>query len=258
VLGSIGAVTYHGGAGSDVFIAVSGGSTSMGKVTLTGGDASSTATVKAADLSYAVGTMGGVDASAWLGALNVNLSEVGFGAPATAIGTTIRVGAAGSTVLGTEGADNIFLGAGKDTVTFDTSIDVDTHTDVIFNFTAGAGKDVMDISAAPTTLLTTYTVDTAHTAAAGDIIRLADITGGQDITTVAGLVAAINGGEYTSVDSAAAHYTIVTAASATAGTVYVFDVNDADGTLAAADVTLVGVVNLASGNITSLAITNFS
>jgi hypothetical protein len=259
VVGTIGAVSYTGGAGSTVYIAMSGGSTSMGKVTLAGGDSSSSAGVYLADTAHTVGSMGGVDASTWAGELGVNLSEVGAGS-ATPIGTTIHVGTGGSTVLGTEGADNIFLGAGHDTVAFDTTVDVNTKTDVVFNFTAGAGKDVMDIEGAVTTLLTTYTADTAHTAAAGDIIRLADITGGSDITTVAGLVTAMNtGGEYQSVVSAAAHYTVVTAASATAGTAYVFDVNDADGTLTAADVTLVGVVNLASsGNITTLVQGNFS
>jgi hypothetical protein len=256
-VGTAGAVNFTGGAGSTFYLGVSGGMTSLGKVTLTGGDSASSAGVYVTSTT-GTGTMGGVDASSWAGELGVDLHGVGAASLATAVGTTIRVGTGGSVVLGTEGADNIFEGSGKDTVVFDTTVDTNTHTDVVFNFTAGAGKDVMDIEATTTTLLTTYTADTAHTAAAGDIIRLAGITGGHDITSVANLVTAVNaGGDFASVDSAAGHYTIVTAASATAGTVYVFDVEGTAATLSASEVTLVGVVNLATGNITTLAATNF-
>ncbi|HSI52878.1 MAG TPA: hypothetical protein VK981_02845, partial [Ramlibacter sp.] len=256
--GAIGATNVTMGAGSVFHVVSSGGATSMGKVTLTGGDSSSSAGLYVID-SASVATMGGLDASAWLGTTGVDLSGVN-------LGTTIRVGAAGSVVTGTEGADNIFLGAGKDTVHFDAT---PTASDVLFTYTVGASKDVMDVTSA-TTLLAVETVDAAVMAVAGDIVRLVDINDGNvltlgdnaDITTVAGLATALStGGEYVLHDFTAANtVTVITAASATASTFYVFQITDADGgadTLAA-EITLLGVVNTtAASAIGGLVLGNF-
>ena len=256
--GTLGAVTYTAGAGSSVDISVQGNFTSMGAVTLIGGDSSSSASVNLGGLvpastdvgveniGYSIGSMGGVAASSWAGDLTVNLASVGASSPATAVGTTVRVGSGGSTVTGTEGADNIFLGAGHDEVRFDPSITPDTHTDTIFGFTAGAGGDTLVLPAGiGGSLHAVYTADTAASAASGDVFRLVDIAAGQDIKTVAGLATALNaGGEYASLDdTAGAHFTIITAATSTSQQLYVFDVNDSDGTITAADITLVGIVN---------------
>jgi hypothetical protein len=205
--------------------------------------------------------MGGVDASAWAGHLAVTLSAVGAGDTAHAVGTTIRAGSGGSSIVGTEGADNIFLGAGKDTVAFDTSIDATTKTDAIFNFTAGAGKDVLDIASTVTTLDAVLSANPAATAVgSGEIVRLVDIAGGDDLTTVAGLVNALGAGEYSNVDIAdGSHVTVLTAASTQATTFYVFDINDtgSDG-ITAADVKLVGIVNTTGGTLGSLVLGNFT
>jgi len=111
-----------------------------------------------------------------------------------------------------------------------------------FNFTGGAGKDVLDVANAAN--FTAYTTNTADTLASGDFTKLTDIAGGQDITTAAGLLAALNGGEYALIDAtaAASTYTFVTASSAASTTYYVFNaVETADASFDS--VTLIGIVN---------------
>jgi hypothetical protein len=263
--GTAGSVSWTAGASSTLLYSVSGGAGSVGMVTVAGGDSASTATILVKHTgveTFTVGSAGGVDASAFAGKVTVDLSEVGFGS-ATPVGTTIKVGTGGSDVTGTQGSDNIFLNTGKDTIHFDQDIDANTVADVVFNFTAGAGKDVMDVY-----FVGTGGVDAVLTAnpaassliADGHVARLADITGGQDITTVAGLVTALDTGEYSNVDVAAStHVTIVTAASTSATTYYVFDVNnDATATVAASEVTLIGVVNTTGGTLATLTDTNFA
>jgi len=264
--GAIGAVNITAGAGSVLYVSQSGGAASMGKVTLTGGDDSSSAGVYVSDAANMTATMGGVDASAWLGTTGIDLEGV-------TLGTTIRVGAAGSWTEGTEGADNIFLAAGKDTVLFD---DTPTATDVLFNFTVGAGKDVMDLNSIPAQLKAVETVDAAYTAITGDILRLVNIDDGNaltlgdgpDLSTAANLAKALSaavagvGGEYVLHDfTAGSTVTVITAASATANTFYVFEVKDVDGgtdTLAA-EITLMGVVNAtAASAIGGLVAANFA
>jgi hypothetical protein len=231
-------------------------------VTVAGGDAASTANIKASNESYTIGSAGGVDASAFLGKVTVNLQEVGYGS-STPVGTSIKVGTGGSDVTGTQGSDNIFLNTGKDTVHFDQDIDANTKADVVFSFTAGAGKDVMDVYFGGTgdvDAVLSANPASSTVIADGHVARLVDISGNQDITTVAGLVAALDTtGEYANVDVAAStHVTIVTATSASANTYYVFDVvNDATATVAAAEVTLIGVVNTTGGTLATLTDTNF-
>jgi len=128
VSGAVGLVTMTGGASSDLDFVFSGGNNDgLTGVNFVGGNAASTATV---DMNNAgtIDTFGGIDASAWLGSLTANISSV-------ATGTTVRVGAGGSTVTGGQSSDDFFLGAGADTVVFN-----DTTTDSVFSFSGTADK----------------------------------------------------------------------------------------------------------------------
>jgi len=227
--GSIGPMSITMGTNADVNIDISTVVGSVAAITLAGGDSSSLADI---DMTTGVSAFGGIVATSWAGDLSVDLSGV-------TTGTTIQVGAGGSDVLGTEGADNVFFGAGVDQITFDAT---PTSVDQVFNFTGGAGKDVLDVANAAN--FTAYTTNTADTLASGDFTKLTDIAGGQDITTAAGLLAALNGGEYALIDAtaAASTYTFVTASSAASTTYYVFNaVETADASFDS--VTLIGIVN---------------
>jgi hypothetical protein len=259
-IGSVGNISFTGGAGSVLYIESDADIGTVGTITIAGGDTAASAGVWLNNTTYNITTVAGVNASTWAGELGVDLSQVGHASPSTAVGTTIRAGTGGSDITGSEGADNIFLGTGQDTVHFDATQDADTNTDVIFTFTVGATKDVLDLVSAATVLEAVATVDTAVNGSTGDILRLADIAGGTDITTVAGLIAAVEGGEYTSVTmDASAQFTIVTAASATASTFYVFNViDDGDQVFEAGEVTLVAQVNAtAAGALGGLVLGNF-
>jgi len=126
--GAIGLVTMTGGHRSDLDFGFSGGNSGgLAGVNFVGGDSASTATVyirSGTDMD----TFGGIDASAWLGSLTADISSV-------ATGTTVRVGAGGSTVTGGQSSDDFFLGAGADTVVFN-----DTTTDSVFSFSGTADK----------------------------------------------------------------------------------------------------------------------
>lgn len=232
VYNGAGAVSITTGASSDVDVEYNNDWAGAGTLTLAGGDAASTAAV---DVTGSTPSFGGIVATTWGGSLTANLAAV-------TVGTTVQVGAGGSSVTGTEGADNVFLGAGVDTYHFDTT---PTAVDTLFSFTGGAGKDVIDVVNAAN--FTAYTADTADTLATGDFTKLTDIAGGQDITTAAGLLAALNtGGEYASIDTAGTGgtYTFITASTASSTTYYVFDATDANDADADFDtVTLVGIVN---------------
>jgi len=231
--GDISDITVEAGVGSYIDFNFSRStSIDIGDVTFIGGNAGSTAVLDI-DLnnSNSVTSIGEVDASAWLGSVTIDLSGV-------QTGTVIRVGAGGSTVTGTNQQDNIFLGAGVDAVIFEG-----TATDTLFGFKAGTGFDVLDVQ--NSTNFTAYTADTANTLTSGDLTVLTDIAGGEDITTEAGLLAALNaGGEYAQIDATAGAgtYTFVTAATAASNIFYVFNaVETADGEFDS--VSLVGVVN---------------
>ena len=236
VIGDI-SLAFGTGASAGFFISPASGASyaSIGEMTLTGGDAGSNARVELGASGLWVGAMGGVDASAWLGSVDIDLSAV-------ALGTTIRVGADGSFVRGGEGPDNVFLGAGVDIFSFDTS---PTSVDSVFGFTAGVGKDQLQGTYTANFATNTHTVNEADTLQSGDAAKLTDIAAGNDITTAAGLLAALNaGGEYALIDSTAGGaYTIFTAASASATTFYVFNAVGNGATAEFDTVTLVGVVS---------------
>ena len=231
--GTAGATSITTGVNSDVNF--SGGNvTSLGGLTLVGGDSASTAFVK---VNAAVNDFGGVAATAWKGALTIDLSGV-------TVGTTVQVGTGGSNVVsgGTLGSDNIFMGSGVDTFHFAAP---GGAADVLFSFTAGAGKDVIDVANVTNFTANTYTTNTADVIATGEAAKLTDIAGNQDITTAAGLLAAINaGGEYALIDVAAgSSSTFITAASASATQFFVWQVVESTADTEADSVTLVGVVN---------------
>lgn len=233
-VGDIGDITVEAGTTANITFDFSASAfDEIGDVAFIGGNAGSTAVLEIdADLGNTVTSIGEIDASAWLGSVTIDLSGV-------QTGTVITVGAGGSTVTGTNEQDNIFLGAGVDTVIFEG-----TATDTLFGFKAGTGFDVLDVvNAANFTALTT---NAGGTLASLDLTKLTDIAGGEDITTEAGLLAALNGGEYASVEATSAGattYTFVTAATGAANIFYVFNATSVDASTDFATVELVGVVN---------------
>jgi hypothetical protein len=137
--------------------------------------------------------------------------------------------------------------------------------DTINNFTTGTGGDILDFSAFTTaagnfiTTLYTSNPGVPTSLANNSAVRLVDIPGGQDITTEAGLLAALNvGGEYSNINGTASGNQIIflTASSATATTFYVFYAVVGTPATEFASVTLVGTVN-ASGDLSSLVAANF-
>ncbi len=162
--GTAGATSITAGVNSDVTYSA-GDISSIGGLTLTGGDSASTATVKVN--SGTVNDFGGVAATGWKGSLTVDLNVV-------VVGTTVQVGTGGSDVIGTAGSDNIFLGSGVDTVHF---VAPGGAADVLFAFTAGAGKDVIDVAHIANFATNTFTANpgAATLLANGDAVKLTDI-----------------------------------------------------------------------------------
>jgi hypothetical protein len=231
--GGFGPTSLTFGTDAHFWIGMSGSMPTVGAITVAGGDSTSSG-----GINVDTAIFGGVDASAWLGELTVDLTGV-------TLGTQVKVGAAGSDVIGTEGGDNVFLGAGVDLFHFDAT---PTAVDTLYNFKVGTGGDQLDLIQAATVLETTLTANGAMVGDTGDIVRLVDIAGNQNITTEAGLITALEaGGEYATVsETAGAAFTIVTAASATSNQLYVFNVVDtnANATFETGEVVLVGIVNL--------------
>lgn len=181
----------------------------------------------------------------------------------SAAGAETLIGSAGNdSMAGLAGTDAITGGAGNDSLTGGADADVfvfaataagngqDTFTDLV----VGNAGDVLDFSAFAIDGNATATapgaldpVDTMNPAAAdnvsGVIVRLTDIAAGQDVTTAAGLTAALAaGGEYANMDMTAnAKAVFITAAAAAAGTNYIFfATSNAGGDITAV---LVGVTN---------------
>lgn len=243
----------------------------------------------------AVGATLTLNASATLtGAGNLNfdgsLENNGFfnitGGNSTAAGDTILGGLNADTITGGAGADTITGNGGNDSIILtdasataaaatgsDTVVFAATAAangiDVITGFTTAgtaAGGDVLDFTAflgGAASGLTAYTANpgVATDLTADGIITLVDIAGGQDISTAAGLQAALTvGGEYVNLDNTTAAvetYVFLTAASAAATSYNVFYVNFGN---AGADPTAVSLVGTVSGtaNIASLAAANFA
>ncbi|NCV70128.1 MAG: hypothetical protein EBW55_05355, partial [Betaproteobacteria bacterium] len=119
---------------------------------------------------------------------------------------TITGGAGNDTITGGAGSDNLTGGAGADRFVFASTAALN-GTDTLADFVAG-GVDVLDFSAfgidgngafnTPASLSAVLTSNpSGPTPVAGTIVRLVDITDGQDITTATGLQTALaTGGEY--------------------------------------------------------------
>jgi len=221
----------------------------VGVVTLKGGSVNSTFDIYGGS-GWSVDSVAAVDASLFEGSAYIDLSEV-------VSGTEIYASKNQSYIIGTAESDQIYLGAKSDTVEFTGS----TPTDYIFNFKTGTTDgDVLDLLATAGTLRAVLSADPAATQLdANDIVRLVDIAGGEDITTAAGLLDALNTGEYSNITSDASEaYTFVTALDSTSTTLHVFHATadaDDDGVFDA--VTLVGVVE-STGALSTLVTGNFA
>lgn len=249
--GDVGDVTFTGGEDNVFYLAVSGGANSMGSITLIGGDVNSSAGVYLSDTGSMLDGVGGIYAEDWEGALRVDVTGVDSG-------VEIHVGQGDSDIWGSEYSDLIYLGGGEDTVHFDTS-PTSGEEDEINSFTTGTGGDILDVINA-TTLESLLSADTARDLTTGDIQRLVDISGNEDITTEAGLLAALDtGGEYASitVNTDGDTATFITATSSSATTWYVFEATETDTDSQFDTVTLIGVVN-ADGGMSDLVLGNFS
>jgi len=183
---------------------------------------------------------------------------------------TIDGGTGSDSLTGGEGADSITGGAGNDTIDLTETTAVNDRvvlaaaaanngTDAIVGFAAGAAGDVLVIdefldAEVMNAKLTANPAD--PTGVDSDVNLLVDIVDGEDITTAAGLTAALaTGGEYVNVDMTdGAQAVFVTTANSNAGTQYVFyAVSDADGVITA---TLVGTVS--GVDIDNLVAANFN
>ena len=169
-------------------------------------------------------------------------------------------------------ASLITPGKGNDTIVLDTegantditivlaSTAANNGVDTISNFLQGTGEDVLkpDAFLDATAMNAVLTANPgASTDVSSDVNLLADITGGQDITTAAGLTAALAaGGEYSNLDVAGNGKAVfVTAATnGAAEKQFVFYASaDAGGVITA---TLVGTI--ASGDIDTFHAANFA
>ena len=112
---------------------------------------------------------------------------------------------------------------------------------MITEFTQAASKDVLKIDAFidATAMNAALTANTANaTDVEDDVNLLVDITGNQDITTAAGLMAAVDtGGEYANINMANIKKAVfVTAASNAAGVTMFFATSDGSGAITAVKV----------------------
>ena len=179
-------------------------------------------------------------------------------------------GEGADTITGGLGNDNINLAetvAAADRVVF-ANIAANNGVDAITGFTTGTGGDVLDFSAFTAaagalnaTVFSENPGGVATVLANGAAVRLVDIAGGNDITTAAGLLDALNaGGEFANInangDAAADTIVFLTAATAAATTFNVFYATAVATSSEFASVVLVGTVT-ASGALGTLHADNF-
>jgi hypothetical protein len=187
--------------------------------------------------------MGDINMSEFKGFANISLSTVEDG-------VRIDVGLGGSRVRGTEGADDIYLGAGQDTVYFDEFRSQDS-SDNLYDF--DLSEDQIFIST-DTSSFWDSQVDTGSISADA-LISLVDLVGGQDLSLEEDLAEALMaGGEYAGLLTNSTAYTIATASTYDASSFHLYQVwfnNDI------AYAHLMGVVNLATGSeFSHLSLTN--
>lgn len=242
VLGSdIGAIKVSGGTadaefnldGDDVASAVDAGDV---KLINWNGDEDFNRTVWAR-------TVESVDFSTFKGFANISLWGVIYG------DMEIKSSLGGSEIITTLSEDSIVLaqGGGVDTVNL---ADIMQGPDKITGFSVGVNKDVLSLwrsEAVETDGATTYELSRAAAnlrsgittsdpltdlaIAEGDVIQLADLTGGQDVTTAQGLYEALTEGEYRLLGEQIGdkYVWVASASSSTATEIQLFKVNLALG-----------------------------
>lgn len=193
---------------------------------------------------------GGSAADSLTGGANADTISGGSGAD------TIIGGTGSDSLMGGEAIDSITGGMGNDTIDLtettavsDRVVLADTATnngtDAIVGFAAGAAGDVLVIDAFldATAMNAKLTANPGvATLVDGDVNLLVDIVDGNDITTAAGLTAALAvAGEYANIDvTDGARAVFVTAANSSSTTQFVFYATAAAGVVTA---TLVGTVS---------------
>ncbi|WP_295521808.1 calcium-binding protein, partial [Limnohabitans sp. Rim8] len=246
-------------------------STNTGTVTISATNATSAVTMTGSAIAVNILTggtgadviTGGSAADNLTGGSNADTISGGSGAD------TINGGTGSDNLTGGEGIDSITGGVGNDTIDLtettavsDRLVLADTAanngTDAIVGFAAGAAGDVLVIdeflnAVAMNAKLTANPED--PTLVDADVNLLVDIVDGEDITTAAGLTAALaGGGEYADIDMTNGTKAVfVTAANSDAGTQYVFYATAAAGVITA---TLVGTVS--GVDIDNLVAANFN
>lgn len=234
--GNIGDVTFDGGADSEFYLAVSGaGAESIGTITVIGGDSASSAGIYVSDEGNMIASIGGVDASTWAGDLGIDLEGV-------TTGTTIQTGTGTSWVRGTEGADNIFLGTGVDTVEFDGT---PTTLDEIFSFQKA--EDVMDFVGLGFLTAENAIADDAAATTVDDT-ELYVFADGSNATTVETItdfadladVAAFLAGAFSDEADTDSFVAVINTGG---GAAYAYSVEVAGGSLDSADIMLIGIAH---------------
>ncbi|WP_417692145.1 beta strand repeat-containing protein [Roseibium sp.] len=240
-------IAVTGSAGNDKITVEEVTAASANIITLTGGKGDDTITVKTSATHD-----GKIVVNAGDGNDTVDLS--GATTDAVVADNIVTLGKGDDTVtLGAEGADTSFTVAFANTA-------ANNGTDTLKGFTAGVGGDVIDLDAFvnPTAFNGALTANPGGaTAVEGDVNVLVDIAGGQDITTAAGLQAALaDGGEYSNINMTGSQKAVfVTAANEDAGqnqNVFYAE-SDAAGNIT---VNLVGVMN--SLDVNDLVAANFN
>jgi len=215
-------------------------------ITVNGGKGSDTLTVKTTDTQVGLIV---VDGGAGDDTISVK-------------GATTDASLASNTITGGKGNDTITLSseAATDWTVVAESTAANNGLDSITNFTQGSGGDSFKAEAfngAAFTALNAYTSAPASAVdVEGDVTSLLDVTGGQDITTAAGLNAALaTGGEYEEINMAVSDKALfVTAASSDADTTQhiFFGSSDASG-----NITTTKVATVAKGTLASWDAANF-
>jgi len=162
-------------------------------------------------------------------------------------------------LTGSSGADVLIGGSGNDTLNLGSDSAVDRVLfdanglgyDTLNGLVQGTGGDVLDVAALNLGSLSfNASVFSANPGAAtdisGQVVRLVDIGGGQDITSTSATFAlntALNSGEYVNLDMQANRSALVLTADSNSATInYLFRVDSTDtGSIGAVE--LIGIIN---------------
>jgi hypothetical protein len=243
---------HYDGRGSNVTLIMDSGTTG-GDTSVTGGSISSQFTIRGSGK-----VAGDIDMSSFAGYSEIKLDMV-------VDGVSIDVGQGGSSVIGSLGADTITLGAGSDQlITFNTDVNyLPTlgDTDTVIGFDADRADETDDIDLfnlqSWSEGFVELTSDVATSLTNNDVLSLVDLFGGEDLSTTEGLLEALNGGEYGSVDGVAGEFTFVTATGTTAASFNLFHVEH-DGTEFTNAYLLADVIMATGSTFADLSADNFT